>query len=85
MTVDPRQFGVLNMHQVVVGQAATEAEAITLAAELEATYPWVAHDTPRGRRLTEALARRDHGLAGGIRGYRGGAAELPAGLGRCGV
>ena len=46
------------MHQVVVGQAATEAEAITLAAELEATYPWVAHDTPRGRRLTEALARR---------------------------
>jgi len=55
---DPRQFGILNLSNVVVAQAPTEAEALDLAAALNAKYPWVEPNTPRGRRWTETIQRR---------------------------
>lgn len=51
-------WAVINLHNVVVGRVATKAEAVALADKLNAENPWVGHDTPRGRRMTEMVARR---------------------------
>jgi len=48
----------LNLHHVVVARYATEAAAMAAADQLNADNPWVPYDTPRGRRMTEMLARR---------------------------
>lgn len=56
--METTDWGVMNLHNVVVGRVATKAEAVALAAKLNAENPWVGHDTPRGRRMTEMVARR---------------------------